>query len=112
MSASSCWSRDRTSEAGPFRRGAPPTVRGRSPVFAFGRSNLWEHRNVSQSFGLRHPRRAGVAVAQILVSATLAALLGGAVANDLPSVRADAPAVTGDLLVAVVWIGVAAMLWP
>ena len=67
---------------------------------------------MSQSLGLRHPRRARVTAAQILVSATLAALLGGAVANDLPSVRADAPAVTGDLLVAVVWIGVAVMLWP
>jgi signal transduction histidine kinase len=90
------------------RRGAPLTLRGRSPVFAAARPHLWEHRNVSRPLGLA-PRATAVGV---LMSAALAALLAGAVANDLASAGADVLTVTGDLLVGVVWIGVAVASWP
>jgi signal transduction histidine kinase len=81
---------------------------GRAPVFAAARSNLWEHRNVSRPLGLTSSATA----VQVLICAALAALLAGAIANDLPSAGADALTATGDLLVGVVWIGVAVSLWP
>jgi hypothetical protein len=67
---------------------------------------------VSQPLGLRHgPQRSAGAV-QVLLSAVLAALLLGAAANETLGASTDAVTVTGDLLVGVVWIGVAASLWP
>jgi hypothetical protein len=66
---------------------------------------------VSQPLGLRHDRHPGSAAVQVLTSAVLAALLAGAVARDLPSGGADVLTVT-DMLVGVVWIGVAVSLWP
>jgi hypothetical protein len=67
---------------------------------------------VSQPLGLRHGRHPSPPAVQALVSAALAALLVGAIANDLQSASADVVTVTGDLLVGVVWIGVAVSLWP
>ena len=67
---------------------------------------------MSQPHGLRHGRHPGATAVQVLISAALAALLAGAIANDPQSANVDTLAVTGDLLVAVVWIGVAASLWP
>jgi hypothetical protein len=67
---------------------------------------------VSQPLGLRHGRHPSATAVQVLISASLAALLAGAIATDLQSTSVDTLAVTGDLLVAVVWIGVAASLWP
>ena len=67
---------------------------------------------MSQPHGLRRGRHPGATAVQVLISAALAALLAGAIANDLQSANVDTLAVTGDLLVAVVWIGVAASLWP
>jgi hypothetical protein len=67
---------------------------------------------VSQPLGLRRGRHPSATAVQVLVSAALAALLAGAIANDLLSASADMLAVTGDLLVGVVWIGVAVSLWP
>jgi hypothetical protein len=87
-------------------------MRGHAPVFASGRSDLCEHRNVSQPLGLRHGRQTSATAVQVLVSAALAALLAGAIANDLPSASGEALTVTGDLLVGIVWIGVAVSLWP
>jgi hypothetical protein len=66
---------------------------------------------VSQPLGLRHGRHPSATAVQILISVALAALLTAAVANDLLSASADALTVTGDLLVGVVWIGVAVSLW-
>ena len=67
---------------------------------------------MSQPLGLRLGRHASPTAVQALVSAGLAALLVGAIANALPSASGDVLTVTGDLLVGIVWIGVALSLWP
>ena len=67
---------------------------------------------MSQPLGLRHGPHPGTGAVQVLVSAVLAALLVGAAATETLGAGTDALTVTGDLLVGVVWIGVAASLWP
>jgi hypothetical protein len=67
---------------------------------------------VSQPLGLRHGRHPSASVGHVLIYAALAALLAGAVANDLLAASPDVLTVTGDLLVGAVWIGVAVWLWP
>lgn len=66
---------------------------------------------MSQPLGLRHGRHPGAGAVQVLISALLAALLVGAAANETQGAGTDVLTVTGDLLVGVVWIGVAASLW-
>lgn len=66
---------------------------------------------MSQPLGVRHGRHAGAEAAPALVAATLAALLAWAVASEAVGSEVDALAVTGDLLVGIVWIGVSAALW-
>ncbi|MGH2823377.1 MAG: sensor histidine kinase [Thermoleophilaceae bacterium] len=67
---------------------------------------------MSQPLGLRHGRHPSGTAVQVLMSAALAVLLAGAIASDLPSAGADVLTGTGDLLVGIVWIGVAVSLWP
>jgi hypothetical protein len=66
---------------------------------------------VSQPLGLRHGRHVGAEAVPALVAALLAALLAWAVATEAVGSEVDALAVTGDLLVGIVWIGVSVALW-
>jgi signal transduction histidine kinase len=66
---------------------------------------------VSQQLGLRPGRPAAAEAAPALVAAVLAALLAWAVSSEAVGSDVDTLAVTGDLLVGVVWIAVSAALW-
>jgi hypothetical protein len=66
---------------------------------------------VSRPFGLSDGRHQGAFAVPVLGSAALVALLAAAIANDLVGEGADELTVTGDLLVGVVWIGVAVSSW-
>ena len=66
---------------------------------------------MSQQLGLRSGRNAGAEAAPALVAALLATLFAWAVASEAVGSGVDAAAVTGDLLVGIVWIGVSAALW-
>ena len=66
---------------------------------------------MSEQLGLRPRSHAGAEAAPALVAAVLAALLAWAAASEALGSDVDAVAVTGDLLVGIVWIGVSAALW-
>lgn len=66
---------------------------------------------MSQPLGLRQGRYTGAEAALALVAALLAALFAWAVASEAVGSDVDALAVTGDLLVGAVWIGVSVALW-
>jgi signal transduction histidine kinase len=67
---------------------------------------------VSHWFGPGHGRRRAETVAQAMFAAALAALLVGAAARQMAGAGTEPLAVTGDLLVGVMWMAVAVALWP
>jgi signal transduction histidine kinase len=74
-------------------------------------SAVWEHRNVSQPFGLRHGEPRISTVVQALVAAAFAALLVAAATEEAASAGSEPLRVVADLVVAITWMAVAAALW-
>jgi hypothetical protein len=66
---------------------------------------------VSQPFGLGHGQRGLSPIGQTLLAAALAALLVAAAAEQAASAGSEPLAVAADLLVAIMWMAVAAALW-
>src|SRR5215217_7869421 len=85
--------------------GAPPSCSVRW-------HGVWEHRTVSQPFGVGRGRRRVTPAAHALLTAAAAALLLGIAIEDAVSARGERLAAVGDLLVGSVWLAVAVVLWP